>query len=480
MFEPVKIAPSILSADFMHLGRDIELIERAGAGYVHVDVMDGHFVPNLTMGVPVVKQLKKATDLPLDVHLMISNPLEQLPWFLDAGADSVTVHAEALDAEGLARAIAAIHAAGAAAAVSLKPRTAPGALAPVIADVDMVLVMSVEPGFSGQSYIEGSDAKVARIAEMARAVGAAPLIQVDGGIGVRTAPLVSAAGADVLVCGNAVFADADPAAALAAVTLLGSLGLMTACSGGDAAEPAVQAYVSPYDWSGLERSGDRLAFRQDGEVRSQLGVDVSDHQGAIDWNAVAGDGIDFAFVRVGNRGYTEGALYADARYAENIEGATSAGLNVGAYFFSQATSVEEAREEADFVLPGDARSVRPRARRGRGGTCEQRGSRDTHRLRPRVLRAPRAGRLRHDGLRQQRRHGALRPRRAGRAPRMVRRVRQRRAPRAVRLRHLAVHQRRHRGRHRHRRRPQLAPAARIAFAAAVRTCYTNAHFSLDS
>lgn len=217
MFEPVKIAPSILSADFMHLGRDIELIERAGAGYVHVDVMDGHFVPNLTMGVPVVKQLKKATDLPLDVHLMISNPLEQLPWFLDAGADSVTVHAEALDAEGLARAIAAIHAAGAAAAVSLKPRTAPGALAPVIADVDMVLVMSVEPGFSGQSYIEGSDAKVARIAEMARAVGAAPLIQVDGGIGVRTAPLVSAAGADVLVCGNAVFADADPAAALAAV-----------------------------------------------------------------------------------------------------------------------------------------------------------------------------------------------------------------------------------------------------------------------
>lgn len=217
MFEPVKIAPSILSADFMNLGRDIELIEHAGAGYVHVDVMDGHFVPNLTMGVPVVKQLKKATDLPLDVHLMISNPLEQLPWFLDAGADSVTVHAEALDADGLARAISAIHAAGAKAAVSLKPRTSAGALAPVIADVDMVLVMSVEPGFSGQSYIEGSDAKVARIVEMARAVGASPLIQVDGGIGVKTAPLVAASGADVLVCGNAVFAADDPAAALAAV-----------------------------------------------------------------------------------------------------------------------------------------------------------------------------------------------------------------------------------------------------------------------
>ena len=217
MFESVKIAPSILSADFMHLGRDIALIEEAGAGYVHVDVMDGHFVPNLTMGVPVVKQLKKATNLPLDVHLMIANPLEQLPWFLDAGADSVTVHAEALDADQLMRAIAAIHAAGAKAAVSVKPRTTAGALAPVIADVDMVLVMSVEPGFSGHSYIEGSDAKVARIVDMARAVGASPLIQVDGGIGVKTAPLVAAAGADVLVCGNAVFAADDPAAALAAV-----------------------------------------------------------------------------------------------------------------------------------------------------------------------------------------------------------------------------------------------------------------------
>ena len=230
MFEPVKIAPSILSADFMHLGRDIELIERAGAGYVHVDVMDGHFVPNLTMGVPVVKQLKKATDLPLDVHLMISNPLTQLSWFLDAGADIITVHAEALDADGLARAIAAIHAAGAKAAVALKPRTAPGVLAPVIADVDMVLVMSVEPGFSGQSYIEGSDAKVARVVQMARTVGTSPLIQVDGGMGVGTAPLVAAAGADVLVCGNAVFAADDPAAALAAVQVAADEARMSALS----------------------------------------------------------------------------------------------------------------------------------------------------------------------------------------------------------------------------------------------------------
>lgn len=217
MFEPVKIAPSILSADFMNLGRDIALIEEAGAGYVHVDVMDGHFVPNLTMGVPVVKQLKKAASIPLDVHLMIDNPLEQLPWFLDAGADSITVHVEALDEEGLARAVSAIRAAGAKAAVALKPATPAEAVAPVIGEVDMVLVMSVEPGFSGQSFIGGSDARVARVAELARAASAGPLIQVDGGIGVATAPLVAAAGADVLVCGNAVFAAQDPAAALEAV-----------------------------------------------------------------------------------------------------------------------------------------------------------------------------------------------------------------------------------------------------------------------
>ena len=217
MFEPVKIAPSILSADFMNLGRDITLIQEVGAGYVHVDVMDGHFVPNLTMGVPVVKQLKKATSLPLDVHLMIDNPLEQLPWFLDAGADSITVHAEVLDEVGLVQAVSIIHAAGAKAAVALKPATPVEAVVPVIGEVDMVLVMSVEPGFSGQSFIEGSDKRVARIVEFARAADASLLVQVDGGIGVATAPLVAASGADVLVCGNAVFDAQDPAAALEAV-----------------------------------------------------------------------------------------------------------------------------------------------------------------------------------------------------------------------------------------------------------------------
>lgn len=218
MFEPVKIAPSLLSADFMNLGRDVALIEKAGAGFVHVDVMDGHFVPNLTMGVPVVKQLKRATTLPLDVHLMISNPLEQIPWFLDAGADFITVHAETLDAEGLARAVGSIRSAGAKAAVSVKPSTPVRVLAPVLVDLDMVLIMSVEPGFSGQSYIEGSEDKVARVVQMARSIGASPLIQVDGGIGMSTAPLVAAAGADVLVCGNAVCGADDPARAIADIT----------------------------------------------------------------------------------------------------------------------------------------------------------------------------------------------------------------------------------------------------------------------
>lgn len=214
MFQPVKIAPSILSANFMDLRADIAAIEEAGAGYVHVDVMDGHFVPNLTMGVPLLKQLSRATELPMDVHLMIANPLEQIPWFVDAGADSITVHAEALGVDELVRAVALIRESGCAPAVSVKPGTPVEALLPVLGEVDMVLVMSVEPGFSGQSYIAGSEGKVAQVVAASRALGVAPLIQVDGGIGPATAPLVAAAGADVLVCGNAVFAADDPGAAL--------------------------------------------------------------------------------------------------------------------------------------------------------------------------------------------------------------------------------------------------------------------------
>lgn len=217
MFKPVKIAPSILSADFLHLGRDIELLESAGAGYVHIDVMDGHFVPNLTMGIPLIKQIKAATYLPLDVHLMISNPLEQLPWFLDAGADMVTVHAETLSASEIVHAVVLIHASGAKAALSLKPASPLCLLDPVLTSLDMVLIMSVEPGFSGQTYLSGSEERIASVVQRSRQKGVAPLIEVDGGISEANAALVAQAGADVLVCGNAIFAQSDPAASLKAI-----------------------------------------------------------------------------------------------------------------------------------------------------------------------------------------------------------------------------------------------------------------------
>lgn len=214
MFQPVKIAPSILSADLMALKADVDLITEAGADYIHVDVMDGHFVPNLTMGIPVVKQLAPYARIPLDVHLMIANPEKQVPWFIEAGADSITVHTEAVSVPQLVKTLGEIRASGVKCAVSIKPGTDIEALAPAVEMVDMILVMSVEPGFSGQSFIAGSDAKVAAVAQMCRAMGCAPLIQVDGGIGLRTAPLVAQAGADVLVCGNAVFKADDPAAAI--------------------------------------------------------------------------------------------------------------------------------------------------------------------------------------------------------------------------------------------------------------------------
>ena len=228
MFKPVKIAPSILSANFMKLEDDIRMIERGGAGYVHVDVMDGHFVPNLTIGVPHVKQLKKITDLPLDIHLMISNPLEQLPWFIEAGGDMITVHAETLEGQWLDRAIELIHAEGAKACIAIKPKTPVDVLEPVIDKLDMVLVMSVEPGFSGQGYIEGSEDKVAAVAAMAKDCNPDLLIEVDGGIGMKTVERVCAAGADVIVCGNAVFAACDPEKAIAEIADLGDAARLAA------------------------------------------------------------------------------------------------------------------------------------------------------------------------------------------------------------------------------------------------------------
>jgi ribulose-phosphate 3-epimerase len=224
MFGDVRIAPSILSADFMNLERDIRMLEEGGADFVHVDVMDGHFVPNLTIGVPVVKQLKAITQLPLDVHLMISNPLIQIPWYLAAGADLVCFHVEALASdEEVFQCIRLIREAGARPALACKPDFPIERMAPFIPELDMVLVMSVFPGFSGQSYIEGSDDRVGAIAAFAQDANPDLLIEVDGGISAaRTAGLVCAQGADVLVAGSGVFAAADPAQAISDIRAAGT------------------------------------------------------------------------------------------------------------------------------------------------------------------------------------------------------------------------------------------------------------------
>lgn len=219
MFNSPKIAPSILSADFMNMERDIRIIEEGGADFVHVDVMDGHFVPNLTLGVPFVKQLKKTTKLPIDVHLMISNPIEELPWFLACKPDIVTVHVEALgDTSQYRKVVDMIHAAGVKAALAIKPDTQPECLFDLLPSLDMVLVMSVYPGFSGQSYIEGTERKVAAIVAEANAQGTSLLIEGDGGLGnnVATAAMASA-GCDVFVAGSAVFGSADRGKAIQSI-----------------------------------------------------------------------------------------------------------------------------------------------------------------------------------------------------------------------------------------------------------------------
>lgn len=226
MFEAVKISPSILSADFMNMERDVLDIARAGADWVHVDVMDGHFVPNLTVGVPFVKHLRSISPLPLDVHLMIGNPLEQLPWFCACSPDCITVHWEAFDTAhpdaDARKALDTIHEGGAKAGIALNPDTPVDVLADSLSSWDMVLIMSVHPGFSGQSFIPAAGGRVAQLAALCCAAGCAPLIQVDGGINCDTAAVVCAAGADVLVAGNAVFGAENRADAISAIRSAGN------------------------------------------------------------------------------------------------------------------------------------------------------------------------------------------------------------------------------------------------------------------
>lgn len=203
----VKIAPSILSADFSKLGEEIKAVEMAGADYIHVDVMDGHFVPNITMGPLVLKAIRPLTELPLDVHLMIENPDSYVEEFIDAGADIITVHVEA--ATHLHRTIQLIKAKGVKAGVVLNPATPVDAIKHIIHDIDMVLLMTVNPGFGGQSFIQNVVPKIKEVSELVKTHGLNVEIEVDGGVNAETAPLCIEAGASVLVAGSAIYGKKD-------------------------------------------------------------------------------------------------------------------------------------------------------------------------------------------------------------------------------------------------------------------------------
>lgn len=213
----VKISPSILSADFCRLGEDVEDIRNGGAEYVHVDVMDGIFVPNLSIGIPVVQSLRKTTDMFLDVHLMIDRPHRYVEQFCRAGADLVTVHVEADQPQDLFSAIETIKAEGKKVGMSVKPKTPASALIPYLELLDLVLVMTVEPGFGGQSFMREMLPKIARLRQMIDDNNPGCELEVDGGVDPVTAPLCKQAGANVLVAGSAVFKHADRADAIRAI-----------------------------------------------------------------------------------------------------------------------------------------------------------------------------------------------------------------------------------------------------------------------
>ncbi len=199
----IKIAPSILSADFMKLGDEIKKAEEAGADMFHLDIMDGHFVPNITIGPAVVGSIRKITSLPLDVHLMIEDPDKFLTDFIDAGADYITVHLEA--SVHLHRTVQAVKERGVKAGVSLNPATSLRSLDHILTDIDMILLMSVNPGFGGQSFIPGVMDKIKNMRDIIKTRGLNTLIEVDGGVKLKNAREIASAGADILVMGSAFF-----------------------------------------------------------------------------------------------------------------------------------------------------------------------------------------------------------------------------------------------------------------------------------
>lgn len=205
----IKIAPSILSADFSCLKTELEKIERSGADMVHLDIMDGHFVPPITIGAIVVSALRPHSKLPFDTHLMVSNPDSHIESFVEAGSDSITIHAEA--AKNLEASLARIRSLGARAGVSISPETDESVIINILDKVDMVLIMTVRPGYGGQKYIEGMEKKIRNVRDAANRLGLPLDIQVDGGINSETIKKVVAAGANVIVTGSAFFNSKDPA-----------------------------------------------------------------------------------------------------------------------------------------------------------------------------------------------------------------------------------------------------------------------------